>query len=270
MKNKMGAGGKSPLLVSVASGKGGVGKTSVVINLAAVLNDQGKRVLVVDCDLGLANADILLGLSPEKNLYNVLKNDASIQEVILDSGAGFDLLPASSGVSEMTELSPEDHGRLISQIGALFHQYDLILLDTGAGISSTVVRFNHAAHETIVLLTPEPTSVTDAYALIKVFKSRLRRTDFHLIVNRVKDEREGLKVGHNLSRVAYKFIKINAAYLGHIVEDESLGLTVRRQQVCAKMFPDAASTMCFVELAKKISTWTPKEERSYLDLFARA
>ncbi len=257
------------MLLSVTSGKGGVGKTSVVINLAAVLAGRGRRVLVADCDLGLANADILLGLTPQKTLYDVLREETDIKTVLLDSGAGFDLLPASSGVSEMVDLGPDDHRRLLSQIVSLFNQYDLVLLDTGAGISSTVIRFNHMAHEIIILLTPEPTSVTDAYALIKVLRSRLRRETFHLLVNMVKNKKQGLSVSHNLAAVTRSFLKVNSTYLGHIVEDISVSRAVRKRKPCVKVFPESPAAACLETLAQKIITWTPKGERDYSGLLGR-
>ncbi len=246
-----------PLLISVTSGKGGVGKTSIVINLALLLADGfNSRVLVVDCDLGLANVDILLGLSPEKNLHHVLKGDIELADVVIDTGAGFDVLPASSGVSEMADILAGDQSRLLTLLAGLFRRYDIVLLDTGAGITSTVIRFNQVARENIVLVTPEPTSITDAYALIKILRNRIGRKRFYLLTNMVKNEAEGLQVGKHLSDVVRRFLKIETSYLGHIVMDNYVQKAVLKQRAFSQIFPNSPAAGCLREVVKKINLWT--------------
>lgn len=229
----------------------------MVINLALLLAAGfNSRVLVVDCDLGLANVDILLGLSPEKNLYDVLKGEIDLANVVIDTGVGFDVLPASSGVSEMADISAGDQGHLLTLITQLFRMYDVVLLDTGAGITSTVIRFNQVAHENIVLLTPEPTSITDAYALIKVLRNRTGRNRFYLLINMVKNEGEGLQVGKHLSDVVRRFLEIETSYLGHVVMDDNVQRAVLKQRAFSQVFPNSPAVGCLREVVKKVGLWT--------------
>jgi len=246
-----------PLLVSVTSGKGGVGKTSVVVNLALLMAGLNRRILVMDCDLGLANVDILLNLSPEKNLFDVLKGEIELSDVVINTDYGFDVLPASSGVSEMANISTGEQGRLLTLLSKLFWMYDLVLLDTGAGISSSVIRFNQVADENILLVTPEPTSITDAYALTKVLRNRIGRTRIHLLINMVKNRNEGRKVADHLSGVIDRFLEVESVYLGHVVSDPHVQQAIRRRQAFSSLFPDSPATDCLREVGKKISTWTP-------------
>jgi len=245
-----------PLLISVTSGKGGVGKTSMVVNLALLSAAQNRRVLVVDCDLGLANVDILLNLSPAKNLYDVLKGDIALNDVVINTDVGFDVLPASSGVSEMANISAGEQGRLLTLLSRLFRMYDLVLLDTGAGISSAVIRFNQVADENIMLVTPEPTAITDAYALTKVLRNRIGRSRIHLLINMVKDESEGRRVAKHLSSVIHRFLEVESSYLGHVVMDDHVQQAVRKRQAFSHLFPDSPATGCLREAVKKINFWT--------------
>lgn len=233
----------------------------MVINLALLLAAGfNSRVLVVDCDLGLANVDILLGLSPEKNLYDVLKGEIDLANVVIETDVGFDVLPASSGVSEMADISAGDQGDLLTLLTQLFRMYDVVLLDTGAGITSTVIRFNQVAHENIVLLTPEPTSITDAYALIKVLRNRTGRNRFYLLINMVKNEGEGLQVGKHLSDVVHRFLEIETSYLGHVVMDDNVQRAVLKQRAFSQVFPNSPAAGCLREVVKKVSLWTAAEK----------
>lgn len=254
--------------ISVTSGKGGVGKTNIVVNLASLLASIDRRVLVMDCDLGLANIDILLGIAPEKNLYDVVRGDVSIEEVVVKTEAGFDLLPAASGVAEMVNIAPEQQFKLVSGFSDLFHNYEFILLDTGAGIASTVIRFNLTAQENIIVLTPEPTSITDAYALMKILKSKSEGTPtFHLLTNMVKDAKEGREVYSNLARVAKQFLKVETDYLGHIVDDQAVRRSVAGQKAFARAFPKAPATRCLKEIIKNIASWSSRDSEDFSGFF---
>ena len=162
-------------VIAVASGKGGVGKTNVVANLAIALQRRGKRVVVIDADLGLANLDTLLGLNPHATLRHVLRGECSIKEVLVEGPAGIRIVPAASGYEDLTQLSDGQRLTLLDQVDSLDGDFDVLLIDTGAGISANVLFFATAAQETLVVVTPEPTSLTDAYALIKVLVDALRR-----------------------------------------------------------------------------------------------
>jgi len=244
-----------PLLISVTSGKGGVGKTSLVVNLALMLTGQNRRVLVMDCDLGLANVDILLNLAPAKNLFDVLKGTIELGDAVINTDFGFDVLPASSGVSEMANISAGEQGRLLTLLSRLFRMYDLVLLDTGAGISSAVIRFNQVANENILLVTPEPTAITDAYALTKVLCNRIGRKRIHLLVNMVEDENEGQRVANHLSSVIHRFLEVESIYLGHVVRDDRVQQAVRKRQAFCRLFPDSPAAECILRVVRKINSW---------------
>ena len=176
-----------PLVFSVTSGKGGVGKTNISVNLALTLAARGKRVLLLDADLGLANVDVLLGLHPEKNIFHLFHEGASLRDILLPTEYGFSILPASSGVSEMLALNPGQKLELLDAMDELEDDLDFLIVDTGAGINDSVLYFNVAAQERLLVLTPEPTSLTDAYALIKVLKTQHGVDRFQVCVNMAQD-----------------------------------------------------------------------------------
>jgi flagellar biosynthesis protein FlhG len=224
---------EQPLIVSVASGKGGVGKTFVTANLAACLAGQGKKVLVVDCDLGLANMDILLGITPEYTLQDVVFGNRSANEVVIRTDAGFDLVPASSGVKEMGQLAYEKIEGIKNLLNRIIAPYDLVFLDTGAGISEVVLQFNLYAQKNVIVLNKEPTSVTDAYAVMKVMSQRFARDVFGVIVNSIDNANQGEKLFGHINRVSLDFLDLPLHYLGHIVQDDAVAQSIVRQEVLA-------------------------------------
>lgn len=244
---------KHPRVISVTSGKGGVGKTNVVANLAFALTQMGEKVLVLDADLGLANIDVLLGLTPQYTIEHLFKQEKSLSEILVQGPGGMWILPASSGVVDLVDLNESQKIFLLNEFDQITETIDILLIDTGAGISSNVLYFNMAAQESIVIATPEPTSLTDAYALIKVLSTRFNRKDFMILVNLVSSVHEAKGVFKRISTVVDTFLEsLSIDYLGFIPFDEKLGLAVRSQRPVLEIFPKAPSSRNFTELAKTI------------------
>ena len=229
-----------------------MGKTNIVSNLAFLFSKLGKNVFILDADVGLANIDVLLGLAPEYNLQHVMNGEKSIADIVVEGPGGIKIFPASSGIQELSELTQEQKLLLLSEFDALKDNIDILLVDTGAGISSNVMYFNMAAQEKVVVVTPEPTSITDAYAIMKVMSKKYGVDSFNLIVNEVNDEHEAMELYNNLNSVADKFLNIIINYLGHVVLDPNMTNAVRQQKLVTTLFPDSPASLCFVRLAKKI------------------
>jgi flagellar biosynthesis protein FlhG len=246
--------GSAVRVISVTSGKGGVGKTNCVVNLAISLARKGKRVLVLDADLGLCNLDVMLGLSPRYNIKHVLSGEKTLEEVIVKGPEGIMIIPAASGVQELTNLRAEERLALTAGIEELEKDVDIMFIDTGAGISSNVMFFNTAAHEIIVVVTPEPTSLTDAYALMKVLMKKHGEKSFKLLVNTARGEKEGKNIYSIISLVAGRFLNVSLEYLGCVVQDEKVGRAVLNQRAVVEMFPETAASLCFKGLSERISS----------------
>jgi flagellar biosynthesis protein FlhG len=245
---------RTPLALCVTSGKGGVGKTNVVANLAYAFTQLGKKVLILDADLGLANIDVLLGLTPRYTIEHLFTGEKTFSEILIDGPGGMSILPASSGVFEMAHL--EDHQKLflLNEVDLFAGKIDLLLIDTGAGISSNVLYFNLAAQESIVVITPEPTSMTDAYALIKVLSTRHQKRHFTVLVNQAPGPGEALEVFKRLARVIDRFLgTLSIRYLGHVPMDEKLRAAVKLQRAVTELYPKAPSSRSFHELARLLA-----------------
>lgn len=235
--------GNSPTIISVASGKGGVGKTCITVNLAASLAHTGKRVLVVDCDLGLANIDIMLGVNPLVNLKDLIFGDVDVAEVIIRTSAGFDLLPASSGVREMAQLLYENLERLKEIITRASRDYDYVFLDIGAGISDTVLQFNRFAARDFVVVSRDVTSIADAYAMMKTMHRTFGRESFEIIVNSVHDCDEGFKVYNHIDSMCRRFLGFSPRYLGCIPRDEAIGRSIMKQTPVVRLYPESKAAL---------------------------
>ena len=247
-------------VIAVTSGKGGVGKTNIAVNLAFFLTRLRKRTLILDADAGLANIDVILGLTPEYNLYHVLKGEKTFSEAVVKGPGGIMILPASSGITEMAELSAGHKLTLLDGLNDLRSRIDFMFVDTAAGIAGNVMYFNAAAREIIVVVSPEPTSLTDAYALIKVLYQRHAKKRFRLIVNMVKSQDEAKEVYERLSKATDHFLNLTVNYLGHIVSDEKITEAVRRQKAVAELFPDSPAGLCIREIAEKLAAERPEYE----------
>ena len=255
-------------VITIASGKGGVGKTNVSVNLAIALASTGKDVTILDADLGLANIDVMLGLHSDKNLSNVMKGECDLEEVLLDGPNGIKVIPASSGVKDMAEMSPAQHAGLVSAFSELSHNIDILLVDTAAGISDSVVSFSRAAQEVIVVVCDEPASITDAYALIKLLNKDQGIFKFHILANMVSGPQQGREVYEKLSKVSDRFLDVALDYIGHVPYDEHLQKAIKRQKAVVEAFPRSRAAQAFQTLSKKVNNWPiPSASGGHLEFF---
>jgi flagellar biosynthesis protein FlhG len=244
---------QSTRIITITSGKGGVGKTNIVANLGYALCRFGQRVLILDADLGLGNLDVLLGLAPEYNLSHVIKGEKKLGDIVLSGPGRLKILPAASGIQEMTALTQEQRQRVFSEMNDFIRDFDIMLVDTAAGISSNVLYFNINADEILVVATPEPTSITDAYALMKVLSVKYGSHHFNLVVNAAASEQEADEVYRQINLVADRFLSVQIAYYGGIVVDENLRKGVRQQKVVCELAPMSKASRNFAALARKIA-----------------
>lgn len=242
-----------PKVLAVSSGKGGVGKTNVVANLALALIRKGNRVLIFDADIGLNNIDILLGLTPRYHIGHLFNGEKTIEEILVDGPKGLKVLPASNGWQELTMLDNKKKMLLMEELDRLMGDYDYLIFDTAAGISSNVTYFCSAAHEILLVATPEPTSHTDVYALIKVLFQKHNQKQFKLIINSVKSEREALGIYRRLTDVVDRFLPhVSLDYLGYILYDEHVTRSVRQQKPVVELYPHSQVSQCIHRLSEKI------------------
>ena len=255
-------------VIAVTGGKGGVGKTNVSINLAISAARSGQRVLLLDADLGLANVDVLLGLKPKKNLEDVLNGSCALQDIILTGPAGVQVIPASSGTQSMVRLTEQEHAGLIAAFSALADSVDLLIIDTAAGISDSVVNFVRAAQEVVVVVCDEPSSITDAYALIKVLNVQYQVDGFRILANQTRSEAEGQALFQRLVAVTDRFLDVNLRYAGSIPYDDAVRKAVKKQQAVAESFPSSKVARAFTQLHKDLETWPrPEGASGYLQFF---
>jgi len=245
---------RCPKVLSVASGKGGVGKTNLVANLGFAFTQLGKRILILDADLGLANIDVLLGLAPRYTIEHLFNRTKTFSELLIKGPGGMSIMPASSGVLDLVDLKEEQKLFLLNEVDLMADQIDLLLIDTGAGISSNVLYFNMAAQESIVIVTPEPTSITDAYAFIKVLSVRFKKRSFMILVNLVETDHEAREVFRKISLVADRYLEqVSIDYLGFIPVDEKLPWAVKQQRAVLELYPKAPSSRGFMDLARRLA-----------------
>lgn len=243
-----------PKVLAISSGKGGVGKTNVAVNLAVALQSQGYRVLLFDADLGLANVDVLLGLSPRANIADVLAGRYRLREILVEGPQGVKILPASSGIVHLTQLSEGEKIRLLEEFEDLEEEVDIVILDTAAGISENVLYFNLASQERILLVTPEPTSLTDVYALIKVLYRRYGIKTFQLVVNCVQHPNQGRQVYRQLVTVVERFLgSLSLNLVGILPFDQVVPKAVRAQKPFLKLYPEARISRAVRDLAQSVS-----------------
>lgn len=256
-------------VICVTSGKGGVGKTNITVNLALALSLQNQSVMLLDADLGLANVDVILGLHPLYNLSHVISQERTLEEIILAGPNGVRIIPASSGVKRMAELSPEENAGLVGAFSDLNDSLDILLIDSAAGISDSVVTFCRAAHEVVVVVCDEPASITDAYAMIKLLSQDYDVDRFHILANRVLTTQEGRDLFAKLVKVSDRFLDVTLNFFGSIPEDPQLRKAVQAQRAVVEAFPGSRSAEAFHRLATQIiSRWPmPRTASGYLQFF---
>jgi len=255
-------------VIAVTGGKGGVGKTNVSINLGVALAMSGERVLLLDADLGLANIDVLLGLQPSVNLSHVIKGDCALDDILVEGPHGLRIIPASSGVKRMAELSHAEHAGLIRAFSSLAFNPEILLIDTAAGISDSVVTFVRAAHEVLVVVCDEPASITDAYAMIKILHREYGIDRFRVLANMVQTAQEGSDLYKKLAKVADRFLDVNLDYVGAIPYDEFLRKAVQKQRALVDAYPRSKSALSFGKVAQKVTQWpTPRAASGRIEFF---
>lgn len=250
----MPASQKIPRVISITSGKGGVGKTNISVNLAYCLAKLGKKVVILDADLNLANVDVLLGITPQYNLQHVFLGEKSLNDIMVKGPGGISILPASSGVLEMADLTEQQKLYFLSEMSELGEQIDILLIDTAAGINKNVIYFTLVAQERVIVLSPEPTSLTDAYAMIKVLSNRHDVKKFRILINSAHSEKEALAVFRQLTLVADRFLEtLSLDYLGYIPFDAKLPQAVRSQRLVTELFPKSNITLMFKKLGRQMA-----------------
>ena len=243
--------------ISITSGKGGVGKTTTVANLAYNHGQLGNKVLILDGDLGMANVDIMFGVRAQHSIQDVLNQKKFLEEIITPVSENVDLIPGGSGIYGLHRLSFLQKQTLLDQVGQLDANYDFMIIDTAPGIDDNVLYLNSAAQEIVVVLTPDPSSLTDAYALIKVLSQKQNETHFSILCNQVRDEEEALKVYRRLGEVADRFLCVSLDYKGFIPSDLSLRKATKMQQLVSRGEESSPSARTYKQLAEKYSV--PKE-----------
>ena len=260
--------GRPVQVIAVTGGKGGVGKTSVAVNLAASLAAAGKRVILLDGDLGLANVDVFLGLSPRYTLAHVLTGERTLDEILVTAPQGFQVVPAASGAANLATLDARAHLGLVQAFSALATQVDVLIVDTAAGLAHGVTQFSQAAQQVVVTICDEPASLTDAYALVKVLSRHHGVSRFRVLTNMVRSPGAGQDLFRRFERVTTRFLDVVLDFAGEIPEDDYLRRAVRAQRTVADAFPASTSAQAFRRFAARAATWPiPASPRGNLEFF---
>lgn len=259
---------KAARVITISSGKGGVGKSNIVINLAILLSQKGKKVLIFDADIGMGNDDILLGIYPKYNICDVISGKMNINEVIVDGPEGIKLISGGSALNKVEEFSKQERECFLNQLVGL-ENFDYILMDTGAGVSKTVLGFIAASDELFLVTTPEPTSLTDAYSLIKAMKHFKLKNEAKLIINRSFTEKEANETYIKFKNVGEKFLNFKLEYLGFIFEDRKLLEAVRKQKPVVINYPNSDTARCLRKIADSIIDIESKKYKGFDGFFKK-
>lgn len=255
-------------VIAVTGGKGGIGKTNVSVNLSLALASLGRRVVLMDADLGLANVDVQLGLRPQATLADVLSGERELRDVMIQGPGGIRIVPAASGAADMVNLGPREHAGLIQAFSEIGDQLDVLIVDTAAGIGDSVVSFVRAAQEVIVVVCDEPTSITDAYALIKLLNRDHGVMRFRVLANMVHSPQEGRSVYNKLVQVTDRFLEVALQYVGAVPYDENIRKAAQKQRCVFEAYPRSKSSQAFSAIARNVDNWPlPATPRGHLEFF---
>jgi flagellar biosynthesis protein FlhG len=240
-------------IIAISSGKGGVGKTNISINLAIAYAQLGKKVIVMDADLGLANVNVVLGIIPKFNLYHLIRRQKRMNEIIMNTDYGIRIVAGASGFSKIANLTDEERDHFIKELSTL-SDADVIIIDTSAGVSNNVLGFIAAADEAIIVTTPEPTAITDAYGIIKIIATEVENLNLglKLIVNRVKSVTEGKKVAERVINIAGQFLNLKLDYLGYVYDDQGVGSSVLHQKPFIITEPNGKAAICIKHIVSRL------------------
>ena len=255
-------------VITVTSGKGGVGKSNVAVNLAMAMIDTGKEVMIMDADLGMANVDVMLGLSPKFNLSHVINGEMQLEDILLDGPGGLKVVPAASGAQVMAGLTPTQHAGIIRAFSELHQNLDVLIVDTAAGISDSVITFSKASQEVVVVVCDEPASITDAYALIKVLNRDHGLHRFRILANMVANSQQGRELYEKIARVTDRYLYVELDYMGCVPFDQAVKRAVQRQAPVVSLYPDSIAAHAFHELVMKTDKWPTPRSGGHLEFFA--
>jgi len=262
--NKM----KPVRVIAVTSGKGGVGKTNLSVNIGIALSQMGQRVVLMDADMGLANVDILLGVYPQFNLSHVLSGEKTLDEIMMDGPSGLRVIPGASGIQKMSELNTIEQAAVIRAFSEIDQDIDVLIVDTAAGISASVVNFARACQEIIVVVCDEPTSLTDAYAFIKLLNRDYGLSHFHVITNMVQSVQQGQALFQKLSKVTDRYLDVTLKFAGAVPYDEYLRKSVQKQSPVMMGFPRSKASLALKSIAARIDSWPLKSQAGgYIEFF---
>lgn len=242
-------------VIAITSGKGGVGKTNLAVNLGVSLAKSGRKVALLDADMGLANVDILLGMHPKFNISHVLKGQKTLAEITEVGPEGLLVIPASSGLQHMSELNNIEQAAIVHAFSDLNQGLDVLIVDTAAGISGSVVNFARACQEVMVVVCDEPTSLTDAYAFIKLLNRDYGLFQFHILANMVQSPQQGQSLFNKLNKVTDRYLDVALSYAGAIPFDEYLRKSVQKQTAVVEAFPHSKSAQAFKTVAQRVNSW---------------
>ncbi len=238
--------------IAVTSGKGGVGKTNIVVNVAYLLSSIGKKVVVFDADLGLANVDILLGLKSKYSLLDIVKNGKKMSEIMVKFNDNFQIIPAGSGIEEIANINEPVFAKIRDELNDVIKDTDILLIDTGAGISKKVTYFLKNTEEIVVVVTPEPTSIADAYAMIKIMVNNYKKENIKIFVNMAKNAAEAENIYNNLNKICKKFLKKEFKSIGFALNDKNLVLSVKQQKIISQTNPNANFTIAMKKFVNNL------------------
>jgi flagellar biosynthesis protein FlhG len=261
---------KRTRIITITSGKGGVGKTNVAINMALAYARLGKKVIVVDADLGLANVTVMLNVVPKSNLQHVMRRQKSMKEILTETEYGISIIAGGSGISSLANLTNDERQNFINEIDTLSNA-DIIIIDTSAGVSSNVLDFIAAADDTVIIATPEPTSLTDAYSITKIIATEYDDLDMglKLVVNRVKSASEAKRVADSMIKVAGQFLNLKMDYLGFIYDDDTVSAAVIDQKPFMVSAPKCRASLCIQHLVERMEKTEPRPDSGFSSMFKR-